>query len=89
MFEQLKATIRNTMLTFNFYRFNSYSIPGIEKLLCHIGLHDFEAQNIIYDRRGAPIGVRLMCFYCEHLKESMFSRQGELPLPKGRGFCSR
>lgn len=53
---------------FYFYKFNPHAIPGVSKLICRMGRHDYEACAIL-----GPRYVKLKCFYCGKEKGSSFS----------------
>lgn len=60
------------MPTFGFFISNPHSIPAVSRLICKMGRHDFEGDKVKYNKKGAPVGVELICFYCEHRETSLF-----------------
>ena len=60
--------------TLNFYRFNPSRIPGIVQLLCKMGRHDFEADDVLYNDYCRIVGAKLKCFYCFHERGSFFPK---------------
>lgn len=48
---------------YTFFKVNPHKIPGIKKLLCKLGRHDFELGKVKSFKC-----VELYCFYCLHRK---------------------
>jgi hypothetical protein len=58
-------------VSYLWFRTNWHKHPWLSKLMCYCGRHDFELSEIIYDEQnGGIIGATLVCFYCEHYKNS-------------------
>ena len=73
MIKHIKAFIKNKgdleyiISTFKFFRYNPHAIPGIDKIICALGRHDYEVHS--FD--SANKKVLLECFYCLHKKSSI------------------
>ena len=48
--------------------------PALIQFNCEHNIHFFEADSVIYDHRGAPIGARLKCKHCSAKSESYFNK---------------
>lgn len=60
-----------------YYRYvdNWHKHPWLSHIMCRLGRHDMEFDSVLYDRRGAPEGAQLQCFYCERYKCSRFIKE--------------
>lgn len=54
-------------LRFFSYHDNLHALPGVEKLLCWLGRHDYEVRETLGQNHAL-----LECVYCPHKKRSKF-----------------
>lgn len=82
MFKRLKELILSESVCewlneHNLYAYtyldNWHKQPFISKLMCRLGRHDFEFENVLLDVDGNIEGGCLECFYCERGRHSYHS----------------
>jgi hypothetical protein len=68
-------------VSYLWFKDNWHKHPWISKLLCAIGRHDFEYSETLYDDQDDARGAKLVCFYCEQVRNSVSCQSNKINNP--------